>query len=414
MHAPAQEVPMIRTVSPASPLRMVRLCLALLFPALLAACATQPDINGPTMPVMEEQADYQAHARSHYTPPGPPTDPWGPYINEASSRFDVPTEWIRAVMHQESGGHLYDRYGNFITSTPGAMGLMQIMPPAYDDLRAQYNLGPDPYDPHDNILAGTAYIRQMYDIYGSPGFLAAYNYGPGSLDHYLRQNRALPRETRNYVAAIAPKIMGIWPQQRSRNDLIVARHDRTAQVARRMDTETPLDGGGADVGDDGSTATSPEQAAVQTAETQDIRAAWAARGFSTPQPRPAAPARPRTVQPQDTPPATQGNTLRIRSIPLADAPASRRSATDMVAESTHDWAIQLGSYGGERQALMVATQLRPRITPIAGNATVHVMPVHTVRGTLYRARLINLTHSQATGACRRLRGTMDCITIPPS
>lgn len=86
----------------------------------------------------------------------------------------------------------------------------------------------------------------------------------------------------------------------------------------------------------------------------------------------------------------------------------------MLAESTHDWAIQLGSYGGEKQALMVATQLRPRITPIAGNASVLVMPVHTVRGTLYRARLINLTHSQATGACKRLHSTIDCLTIPPN
>lgn len=404
MPAPAQEAPMIRTaaaVSPA-PMRMIRLCLTLLLPVLLAACVSHPN-TGPTMPVIEEQADYQAHARSHYTPPGPPNDPWGPYINEASSRFDVPAAWIRAVMHQESGGHLYDRYGNFITSTPGAMGLMQIMPPAYDDLRTQYNLGPDPYDPHDNILAGTAYIRQMYDIYGSPGFLAAYNYGPGSLDHYLRQNRALPRETRNYVAAIAPKIMGIWPRQRSQNDLIVARHDRTAQTTRRMDMTED---------DSSSYVASPAQA-VQTAETQDVRAAWAARGFSAAPSRPAPQPRPRAPQQKAPPPEDSDGILRIRSIPLADAPASRRGATDMVAESTHDWAIQLGSYAGERQALMVATQLRPRITPIAGDATVHVMPVHTVRGTLYRARLINLTHSQATGACKRLRGTMDCLTIPP-
>ena len=399
---------MIRTAPYSSPLRIVRLCFALLLPAVLAACATQNGSNGPTMPVLEEQADYQAHARSHYTPPGPPDDPWGPYIDEASNRFDVPTEWIRAVMHQESGGHLYDRYGNFITSTPGAMGLMQVMPPAYDDLRTQYNLGPDPYDPHDNILAGTAYIRQMYEIYGSPGFLAAYNYGPGSLDHYLRQNRALPRETRNYVAAIAPKIMGIWPRQRSRNDLIVARHDRTAQTSRHIDAASPLD-------EDNDT---PTESVAQTAETQDIRAAWAARGYSGTQARSATPTtRPRiqpSTPPRSFPPEEQRNTLRIRSIPLADAPAGRRGATDMLAESTHDWAIQLGSYGGEKQALMVATQLRPRITPIAGNASVLVMPVHTVRGTLYRARLINLTHSQATGACKRLHSTIDCLTIPPN
>ena len=42
-----------------------------------------------------------------------------------------------------------------------------------------------PTIPHNNILAGTAYMREMYDVYGSPGFLAAYNAGPRRLDDYL-------------------------------------------------------------------------------------------------------------------------------------------------------------------------------------------------------------------------------------
>lgn len=391
---------MICTAASPAPARMVRFFLALLLPTLLAACASHP--TTPAIPMMEEQADYRAHARSHYTPPGPPDDPWGPYIEEASNRFDVPTEWIRAVIHQESGGHLYDSSGNFITSTPGAMGLMQIMPPSYDDLRAQYNLGPDPYDPHDNILAGTAYLRQMYDIYGSPGFLAAYNYGPGSLDHYLRQNRALPRETRNYVAAIAPKIVGIWPRQRSQNDLIVARHDRTARMSRHYNPEAALPADAAPIAEQ----------AVQTAETQDIRAAWASRGFSPSPVEPVAPPLQHTA-PQRAEPRPEANTLRIRSIPLADAPTSRTRATDMMAESTHDWAIQLGSYAGKNQAHMTATKLRPRITPIAGEAVIHIMQTHTNHGTLYRARLTNLTHSQAVDACKRLHGLSPCVTVPP-
>ena len=53
------------------------------------------------------------------------------------------------------------------------MGLMQIMPKTWTELRARYGLGADPYDPHDNILAGAAYIRELHDRYGSPGFLAA-------------------------------------------------------------------------------------------------------------------------------------------------------------------------------------------------------------------------------------------------
>ena len=119
-------------------------------------------------------------------------------------------------MRQESGGRLYGRNGDLVTSGAGAMGLMQVMPATYDEIRARYpELGDDPYDPHNNIMAGTAYIREMYDIYGSPGFLAAYNAGPGRLDDYLTRNRTLPEETRRYVAAIGPKIAGTEPRSPS-------------------------------------------------------------------------------------------------------------------------------------------------------------------------------------------------------
>ena len=117
-------------------------------------------------------------------------------------------------MRVESGGNEYQN-GRLITSSAGAMGLMQVMPETYDELRARYNLGDDPFDPHENILAGTAYLREMYDIYGSPGFLAAYNAGPRRLDDYLSNNRALPDETRRYVAMIGPNIVGVYPATRS-------------------------------------------------------------------------------------------------------------------------------------------------------------------------------------------------------
>ena len=194
---------------------------------LLAACAGTPD--RPDIPVAQEAAQYRSHARSYYAPPGPPDDPWGPYIDEASKRFDVPDAWIRAVMHQESGGHQYVA-GTLTTSPVGAMGLMQLMAPTYDDMRQQYNLGDDAFEPHDNIMAGTAYVRQMYDIYGSPGFLAAYNTGPGRLDDFLTRNRPLPRETRQYVSIIGPQIAGIWPTNRSQTDLLVASHEGNSGV----------------------------------------------------------------------------------------------------------------------------------------------------------------------------------------
>ena len=134
----------------------------------------------------------------------------GPISARPSKRFDVPEIWIRSVMRVESGGNEYLN-GQLITSSAGAMGLMQVMPDTYDELRDRYSLGDDPFDPHENILAGTAYLREMYDIYGSPGFLAAYNAGPRRLDDYLSNNRALPDETRRYVAMIGPNIVGVYP-----------------------------------------------------------------------------------------------------------------------------------------------------------------------------------------------------------
>ena len=142
-------------------------------------------------------------------------------IADASTRFDVPQAWIRSVMQVESGGRTHLN-GRPITSHAGAMGLMQVMPGTYAELRRRYDLGPDPFDPHDNVMAGTAYIREMYDQFGSPGFLAAYNAGPGRYRQHLEQGRPLPAETRRYMNMITPMIAGIYPagEHRGANDLI--------------------------------------------------------------------------------------------------------------------------------------------------------------------------------------------------
>ena len=101
------------------------------------------------------------------------SDSYAELIAEAAQRFAIPAAWIRAIMRIESRG---DRR---VVSAKGAMGLMQLMPETWAALRARYGLGRDPFDPHDNILAGAAFLREMHDRYGSPGFLAAYNAGPG-------------------------------------------------------------------------------------------------------------------------------------------------------------------------------------------------------------------------------------------
>lgn len=126
-------------------------------------------------------------------------------ISEASRRFGIPEEWIRGVMHQESAG-LTALNGQPITSRAGAMGLMQLMPETWSDMRVRYVLGDNPHDPHDNILAGTAYLRALYDHYGYPNLFAAYQAGPARLEAYLADEKPLPDATLAYLKALVPGI----------------------------------------------------------------------------------------------------------------------------------------------------------------------------------------------------------------
>ncbi|WAC61291.1 lytic transglycosylase domain-containing protein [Brevundimonas sp. SL130] len=162
------------------------------------------------------------------------TDPYVGHIAEAAQRFGIPAAWIRAVMRVESANEVR------AISSKGAMGLMQIMPATWADLRARHRLGGDPYDPRDNILAGAAYLRELHDRYGSPGFLAAYNAGPGRYEEHLA-GRPLPAETRAYVATLAPLIGGgeitgpvavavADPLSWTRAPLFVVQADRTSSA----------------------------------------------------------------------------------------------------------------------------------------------------------------------------------------
>lgn len=126
---------------------------------------------------------------------------WRPLASAAAARFGLPEAWVLAVIEAESGGRT-EIGGRPTTSHAGAMGLMQIMPRTWASLRAAYRLGGNPHDPADNIVAGTAYLRAMYDRFGYPGLFAAYNAGPGRYGDYVSRGRPLPRETRDYVAKI--------------------------------------------------------------------------------------------------------------------------------------------------------------------------------------------------------------------
>lgn len=127
---------------------------------------------------------------------------WEPIIQQAASRFVLPAVWIERVMAEESGGQTRLN-GQPITSTAGAMGLMQIMPATWRSLRSRYGLGNDPFDPHDNIFAGAAYLRELYERYGYPNLFVAYNAGPGRFDDYVLRGRVLPAAALAYEQQIA-------------------------------------------------------------------------------------------------------------------------------------------------------------------------------------------------------------------
>lgn len=125
-------------------------------------------------------------------------DPLAGILAEASRRFDLPQSWLRAIIGAESSGDPR------AVSPKGAMGLMQVMPDTFAEMRARHGLGADPFDPATNILAGAAYLREMFDRFGAAGFLAAYHAGPGRTAEYLATGRPLPDETVAYVARLAP------------------------------------------------------------------------------------------------------------------------------------------------------------------------------------------------------------------
>jgi len=193
---------------------------------LLSGLAVTPPISGP------------AFAEAPTIQIDPMRDPHTTAIAEASARFAIPAHWIRAVMQVESAGDPR------AVSHAGAMGLMQVMPGTWAIMRQDNGLGADPFDPRDNILAGTAYLRAMLDRYGTVGgMLAAYNAGPGRYDAYLSRGRPLPAETRTYVAMLAPRLDGTAPLP---NRATVPDWREATLFTDRLSEHAPQNGGSPD------------------------------------------------------------------------------------------------------------------------------------------------------------------------
>jgi D-alanyl-D-alanine carboxypeptidase len=376
-----------------------------------------------------EARSYVARAARYYPVPGTPDDPWGPYIHDAASRFQVPERWIREVMRQESGGRQNDSDGMPLTSPAGAMGLMQVMPRTYETLRQRYGLGNDPYDPRDNILAGAAYIREMYNIYGAPGFLAAYNAGPDRLDAYLAGESPLPDETVNYLASVAPRLGNDVAMTGALAAFAGGFAGGTAVADSGQAYPAAADrayaGGGMTGQDYGASSQSDGAYAGGGMTGQDYYASSQPTRVAA---DPSAPAYapgggfggysggigtaslPGGAVAPTAAPAPYGN----------GAPASRTFSTPPamllpVAATTPggDWAIQVGAYADPANSQAAIASARSRAGDLLAGTRPAVTPVQRA-GILYRARLVGLSAGNAAAACAALsQGGMDCFAVPP-
>jgi D-alanyl-D-alanine carboxypeptidase len=422
---------------------------------LLAACSQGYGPGGR----VEIGADGWRKPTHYYPPPGPPEDPWGPYVREASARFQVPGHWVRAVMHQESGGEQQ------ATSPVGAMGLMQVMPATYEGLRERYQLGDDPYDPHNSILAGTAYIREMYDRFGSPGFLAAYNAGPERVQNYLAGRASLPDETINYVAAITPSLGTDVP--RSGPFAVYA----SARAGRAQRPTVASLAAGCDLNaayNPSHPCTSLERAAREPAPIQtafapqlgtngcDLNAAYDPNRPCNALPQTAVASRPTQAPPAEvpaqqmaaasrqapTPPPAQqvaaaspkpalsqfliASAMAAEPLPAekpapplqrpSRSPAQGLPAPHPPASSGGDWAIQVGAFASQALARTVAEGARAQAPDQLHSAVLALQPTAPFGGkVLYRARLAHLSASAATNACTRLnQRQLPCLVVRPA
>lgn len=322
--------------------------------------------------------------KTSYNAPGSALNPWGPYIHEASDRFSVPQSWIRAVMQQESGGHQYIN-GHLTRSVHGAVGLMQIKPDTYAELAQRYHLGSDPYNPHDNIMAATGYIHELYERFGSPDFLGAYNCGPQCMENHRSRGAPLPGYARTYMAAITPHL-----------------NDPVPPSSLPVQSEPTL---------------APEQVApVQVVQNtpQPYGPASAPPMEDDTLPPPSAGADSPTPQGADTsdlqPASYQPDTYRaVSSAPLAGSGIVWRPAG-----ATGNAVIQIGAFSTPVRA-MHAIALARQSSPALSHAQNRVEKVTPAgRAPVWRTRLAGLPAGQTDTICSALRQQgLSCIAITP-
>jgi len=121
-------------------------------------------------------------------------------LEQGAAENALPVEFLARVIWQES------RFNANAVSQKGAEGIAQFMP------RTASSHGlVDPFDPIEALRHSAAYLRELLDRFGNLGLAAAaYNAGPGRVSAWLTSHRALPAETRNYVALVTGWTADEW------------------------------------------------------------------------------------------------------------------------------------------------------------------------------------------------------------
>lgn len=152
--------------------------------------------NVPTTPRYRLFVREGRHSRGQPAP----TTRFDHLIRDASRRHGISFPLLKAIIQAESS------FNPRAVSKKGAMGLMQLMPESAKRLNVN-----DPFNPEENIMAGSRYFRQLMDRYGGKLVLSlsAYNAGPGVVDRYM----SIPpiAETENYVE----KVLGFYKKYKS-------------------------------------------------------------------------------------------------------------------------------------------------------------------------------------------------------
>jgi hypothetical protein len=291
------------------------------------------------------------------------------------------------------------------------MGLMQVVPGTYAGLRDRYGLGGDPYDPHDNIMAGAAYIREMYDRFGAPGFLAAYNAGPSRLDAYLNDGQPLPGETVAYLENVAPRLGDDPPMTGPLATFAGRPPTRYAAAAPLPPVVAPPAAAPAPL-PVAPLPISPPPAAEPPAYRPPVSALGPAEPAPAPVPAPAAARGPPPARGPGppAPPAPRPGFVPApwyRPMPPGVAAAAAPARRDEGA-----WGIQVGAFATPGMARDAADAARQRL---AGRGeTVVGVAAKPGGGVLFRARVTGLSAESARAGCARVSSVGGpCIVVSP-